>query len=399
MMRRLPFVALLAAFLPLACKASGTPERARSETSDGGVQARAGEAGSAVVRVDASLVASGRISTTPASRRPMKGDLRLPAEIVPTESAAADVGTLVSGRLGSIDIREGEAVKRGQVIAYVDSPEAGRAAADVIRARARTIAASRKLDRQLGLQEDRATSPAAVDEARTELAVAEADAAAARTLLSSLGIPEPPPPAQGVVAARVPVRSPIDGVVVARLVALGAPVSPDKTLFRVLASDRVLAEARWTDATLAPPANGTPVKLLARGGDVTTTCAGHVLSTIAVVDEKTRARRVRVTPDAPCPMLVPGGYVDVAVTSTASSAGTAPVLAVPRTAIIDVRGAPTVFVAAHDANTFVARVVRTGAMTSEDVAVEEGLAEGDLVVVTGAVMLKGELMRSELESQ
>ncbi|MEA2752255.1 MAG: rane fusion protein heavy metal efflux system, partial [Myxococcales bacterium] len=229
--------------------------------------------------------------------------------------------------------------------------------------------------------------------------VAEADAAAARTLLSSLGIPEPPPPAQGVVAARVPVRSPIDGVVVARLVALGAPVSPDKTLFRVLASDRVLAEARWTDATLAPPANGTPVKLLARGGDVTTACAGHVLSTIAVVDEKTRARRVRVTPDAPCPMLVPGGYVDVSMTSAAASAGTAPVLAVPRTAIIDVRGAPTVFVAGHDANTFVARVVRTGAMTSEDVAVEEGLAEGDLVVVTGAVMLKGELMRSELESQ
>ncbi|MDB5212219.1 MAG: putative Co/Zn/Cd efflux system rane fusion protein, partial [Myxococcaceae bacterium] len=146
MMRRLLFVAPLAAFFALACKTSGTQERARSETSDAGVQARAGEAGPAVVRVDGSLVTSGRISTAPASRRPMKGDLRLPAEIVPTESAAADVGTLVSGRLGSIDIREGEAVKRGQVIAYVDSPEAGRAAADVIRARARTIAASRKLD-------------------------------------------------------------------------------------------------------------------------------------------------------------------------------------------------------------------------------------------------------------
>jgi cobalt-zinc-cadmium efflux system membrane fusion protein len=238
-----------------------------------------------------------------------------------------------------------------------------------------------------------------VDEARTELAIAEADVAAARTLLSSLGIPEPPTLAQGVLAARVPVRSPIEGVVVTRTVDLGAPVSPDKTLFRVQANDRVVVEARWTDATMPPPPNNTAVNLLARGGDGRAACPGHVFATIAVVDEKTRARRVRIMPDGPCTMLVPGGYVDASFTSATVTKGAALALAVLKDAVVDVRGAPTAFVALPEKGTFAPRVVRTGRVTSEDVAVEEGLAEGDLVVVTGAVLLKGELLRSELTAQ
>jgi cobalt-zinc-cadmium efflux system membrane fusion protein len=395
MSRTLHATLVTAALGLLSCRNDGhAPAHREARAED-----EATDSGRAGVRVDPALVASGRVVTVPAARRAMNGDLRLPAEIVSSESAAAEVGALVSGRLGTIDVREGDAVKKGQVLAYVDSPEAARAVADVIRARARAIAAARKLDRQLALEQDRATSPAAVDEVRTELALAEADAAGARTLLTSLGIPEPPPPAQGALAARVPVRAPIDGVVVARLVVLGAPITPDKTIFRVLATDRVVAEARWTDGTMAPPANGSAVKLLPRGSDASQSCGGHVLATIALVDEKTRARRIRIAPDGPCAMLVPGAYVDVSLTSASLPGGPDAVLAVPKEAVVDVRGAATVFVAGPTKGRFSARVVRTGRQTTDDVAIEEGLAEGDVVVTTGAVLLKGELLRSELESQ
>jgi hypothetical protein len=43
--------------------------------------------------------------------------------------------------------------------------------------------------------------------------------------------------------------------------------------------------------------------------------------------------------------------------------------------------------------------VRVGRTTTEDVAIDDGLGEGDAVVVVGAVLLKGELLRAELESQ
>ena len=353
------------------------------------------------VSVDPSIITSGRIVLAPVSRRPLRGDLRVPAEVVPSESGAADVGALIAGRVGTIEVHEGDAVKRGQVLAWVDSPEAARVAADVIRARARVLAASRKVDRQLGLEQDRATSATAVDEARMDLATAEADAAAARTLLTSLGIPEPPPPAQGALAARVPVRSPIDGVVVERTATLGAPVSPDKTLFRVLARDHVVVDARWTEAMTTPPPKDTPVRLLPRGGsgDAGAPCTGKVTATVGNVDERTRARRVRIVPDGPCALLIPGAYVDVAFTSSALGIASTAALALPKDAVVDVRGAPTVFVAEGKPGAFSVHVVRVGRTTTEDVAVDDGITEGDRVVVVGAILLKGELLRSELESQ
>lgn len=384
--------ALAFALVSTSC---GRSEPRRETQAD----ASAPHAGPPVVHVDPALVTSGRIAIAPATRRTLRGDVRVPAEVVPSESGAADIGALVSGRVATIEVREGDAVKRGQVLAYVDSPEAARLAADLIRARARVLASARKVERQIGLEQDRATSAAAVDEARMELATAEADAAAARTLVTSLGMSEPPAPAQGALPARVPVKSPIDGVVVERMLALGAPVSPDKTLFRVLARDHVVVDARWTDTTTAPPAKDTPVKLLPRGGDGRVSCDGKVVSTVGVVDERTRARRVRIVAAGPCAMLVAGAYVDASFTSAALAMAATPVLAVPKDAVVDVRGAPTVFVATAPSGTFAAHVVRVGRATTEDVAVEDGLSEGDPVVVVGAILLKGELLRSELESQ
>jgi cobalt-zinc-cadmium efflux system membrane fusion protein len=349
--------------------------------------------------VDPSLVTAGRIGTAPAARRALRGDLRITAEVVPNELGAADVGSLIAGRLATIDVQEGDAVKRGQVLGYVDSPEAARFAAELIHARARVFAAARKVERQVGLEQDRATSVAAVDEARTELATAEADAAAAKTMLASLGMAEPPPPAQGALPARVPVRSPIAGVVVERTVALGAPVSPDKTLFRVVARDQVVVDARWTDPASLPPPRDTAVRLTPRGGDGKVSCDGKVLATVGVVDERTRARRVRIVPSGPCPFLVAGAYVDASITSAALPGALPSGIAVPKDAVVDVRGGATVFVARGPAGTFTAHAVRVGRGTTDDVAIEDGLSEGDVVVITGAVLLKGELLRAELDSQ
>ncbi len=392
-MSRLPPFALAMA-MALAAAGCSRTEPKREAPADAG----AAHGGPPLARVDPALLGSKRIVIAPALRRTMRGDIRLPAEVVPSESGAAEIGALVAGRIATIDVREGDAVKRGQVLATVDSPEAAQRAADFIRARARVFAATRKLERQLGLEQDRATSAAAVDEARVEVATATADAAAARTILASLGMPEPPPPTDGALAARVPVRSPIDGVLAERMVALGAPVAPDKTLFRVVARDHVVVEARWTDATTAPPAKDTAVRVLPRGGDGSVACAGKVISTVGVIDEKTLARRVRIVASGPCPMLIAGAYVDAAFTSADAAVPAPLVLVVPREAVVEVRGAPLVFVAAREPGTFVGRAVKVGRTTTEDIVIEDGLVDGESVVVTGAILLKGELLRSELES-
>jgi cobalt-zinc-cadmium efflux system membrane fusion protein len=55
-------------------------------------------------------------------------------------------------------------------------------------------------------------------------------------------------------------------------------------------------------------------------------------------------------------------------------------------------------VATPERGVFVGRAVRVGAATSDDVTIEDGLTEGENVVVSGAILLKGELLRTELES-
>jgi cobalt-zinc-cadmium efflux system membrane fusion protein len=135
-----------------------------------------------MVRVAPGLVESGRIRTVRATRRAPKGAVRLPAEIVASPEGAAETGTLLAGRIARFEFREGDRVKRGQVLAWVDAPEAARAVSDLIRARARTETQSRKVKRLEGLVASEAAAQVALDDARLELELARADLAAARTL-------------------------------------------------------------------------------------------------------------------------------------------------------------------------------------------------------------------------
>ena len=49
------------------------------------------------------------------------------------------------------------------------------------------------------------------------------------------------------------------------MLALGAPVAPEKTIFRVLARDEVVVDARWTDATTPDRVRNVPRMVRATG--------------------------------------------------------------------------------------------------------------------------------------
>ncbi len=349
-----------------------------------------------LVRIDPDLVASGRVTLVTVSRRAPTSELRIPGDVRASEGGSAEAGTLASGRVAALTAKEGSHVARGQVLAWVDSPEASRAAADFLRARARVTAAGRRLQRQLKLQEQAATSAGAVDEARAEEAVARADLAAARTLLSTFGVAEPPQdaPDDGL-SVRVPVRAPIAGIVSRRDAVVGAAVAPDKSLFQIVAVGQVFIAANVPE-TIPSPSEGSRAVIVPRAGSGGR-CDATVTGSMHIVDDATRTVPVRLQPAGACDWLVPGGYVDV-VLSSASPA--APEIVVPSEAVVDVDGVPTVFVVVdRDPGRMVARGVRVRATGGPDSVVEAGLAEGDRVAATGALLLKGELLRAALEGQ
>jgi cobalt-zinc-cadmium efflux system membrane fusion protein len=399
-----------AAFLCLALTTAGcNKDEARTGTAPVALSSASPDAAKNVVTVDPALLASGRIQLGAVERRAPRGEQRVPGEIRSSESGNAEAGTLVSGRVASLEVAEGAHVKKGQILAWVDAPEVGRATAEFLRARSRAAVAGRKLSRQLDLEKQQATSANAVDDARAEDAAARADLLAARTLLAGLGGVEPSVDSERTMAVvRVPVRSPIDGLVEKRDAVVGAPVMPERSLFRIVAGPRGDggAEARGsssqsTVAVIARipesadvPAAGATATLVGRG-DAKQTCQGVATGTLGAIDEGTRTTSLRIEPERACTWLVPGGYVDV-VFARAAGAGGESLLVVPREAVVDVNGVPCAFVSTGKPGELVARALRVKTGAGPDLVVESGLAEGEKIAIKGALLLKGELLRAEL---
>ena len=383
-----------------AAESAAVPPTARSQRS---------------ITVAAELLGDGRIQVTAAERRPLRGELVLVGEVVAGEDGEADVSTLVEGRVAELAVGEGQRVRRGQLLAWIDAPEVGRATAELLRARSRARVAARQLTRQLELDREQATSQNAVDEARAADAAARAELLAARTLLASVGGGEevsnnrrlgdtsseqrwlePANLDSGARASvRIAVRAPIDGVVVQRNVLVGGPVAPTKSLFRLVSADRAYVRARLPETAPALP-EGTEATLRPREAAAAAagSCRARIVANFRWVDQG-RMVPLRLAPIGACAALVVGRYVDVLVATTVAVGSG---VVVRKEAAVEFKGATVVFVQSA-ASQFVARPVRLGRSTASEVIVEEGVEPGERVVTTGAILLKGELLRAELEGK
>ena len=389
-MKRL-VVVLLA--LSAACKRSPPPPAPSfSVDADG--------RGPQGVSIDPALVTQGRVQTALVELRAPSERVWIPGEIVPNERGEADVTSLSPGRVATLEVALGETVKRGQIVATIDAPEVGRASADVLRARSRAGLAAHALARQLDLEAKQATSKAAVDEARAEHAAAHADLIAARTLLASLGgVEVSASDAEAPLAPiRIALRAPIDGVVTARPAVLGAPVSPEKPLLHLVARAARVVIAKLPETLEAAASAGTRVSVRPRSAstDAVHECGATVTANLGVVDNA-RAIPLRIMLDEACPELPTGRFVEVAVATLIEGDAGAAMLLIADAAVTDLRGTPTVFIAGTAPGAFIARGVRRGRVYGADVRIESGLGVGDRVVTVGAILLKGELLRAELQ--
>lgn len=370
--------ALLLGLLELAACKAPAADTHTSEVADGGAGG---------LRIAPALLHANRVQIAPVVLRPLRGSVQVAAEVVADEAGEGDATTLIAGRVAKLTVADGDRVKAGDVLAWLDAPEATRAAADWLRARGRADQTARALGRQTELERENATSKSALDDARAADAAAQADWMAARTLLRSYGASEP----AGGAVARVAVRAPIDGVIAQRFTAVGSPVTPDRPLFHLIAPERVYVSAKIPETMSGLAGEGGSATLIPREIAGAAPCPARIVRVIPVI-ERDRHSRVRLAPDASCKDLRSGRYVDVAFESGETST---PALVVAKEAVLEVKGAEVVFVQRGDGS-FSARPVRLGASTQSEIAIEDGVHEGESVVTVGAVLLKGELLRAEL---
>lgn len=124
----------------------------------------------------------------------------------------AAVSSLMGGVVKSINVKEGQEVKKGTVVAYIENTDIVALQREYYSAVKTREAALREMQRQQSLQQNGAGVKKALQQAQTECSVAEANATGVARQLQQLGI-SVKGAAKGVFATVFPLRAPISGTV------------------------------------------------------------------------------------------------------------------------------------------------------------------------------------------
>ena len=183
----------------------------------------------------------------------------------------------------------------------------------------------------------------------------------------------------------VVLTAPLDGVVVEKPAIVGMRFNAGDVLFKTADHSTVwiLAQVAEHDLGQLRPGQRARISLTAFAGE---TFDGRVAFIYPELDIATRTATVRIEVRNENLRIRPGQYADVIIESAASQS---PVIAIPRSAIIDDGSRQVAFVAKGNGS-FEPRELTLGARGGDLVAVRSGLKEGENVVVAGNFLLDAE---------
>jgi cobalt-zinc-cadmium efflux system membrane fusion protein len=331
------------------------------------------------------------VKVAPAELAKVSGDIQVVGTVTFHEDHFAVVGPLVSGRISRLVAGVGDQVKRGQVIAEIESSEVGQARAELVAAQARYTAADANLKRETDLSEKKISSSRERELAHAQWITEQAGVRAAVMRLRAIGLT----PADVEAAARhdlggrVQIRAPISGTVIERKVTLGEAVERATDAFKIADTSHVWVSLDLYEKDLARVRVGQEVETRtdARPGEV---FHGRVAFIVPVIDPATRTAKVRLEFPNPKGVLSAGQLVTARIVGD-DKGSTAEVLVVPRSAVEQIEGKTAVFVQRGEG--FERRNVVTGTSGGDKIEIRQGLNAGDLVAVDGAFLLKSELLR------
>jgi cobalt-zinc-cadmium efflux system membrane fusion protein len=399
--------------VPIACQSGKEPAGGKEPAEKAGRPNAA--KGPVEITLTPEAVARHGVKVEEAQARVLVPTFVAPGEVAFDTERMSYVGCPVTGRVADTRARVGRAVRKGDELLVIDSPEYAAAQTDHLQKEAAVAAAGPLVevarsayDRAKQLSEDKVPSVTVTELQKREgeyrtaegnLKQARAAAVASRNRLRTLGMGDEAIrklEAGGPVDPRFVIRSPIAGEVVDRPVTLGELVRPEKESLITIADLSVV----WVLADV-PEARvkgllGAAARI--KVGDAGPALAGVVSYVPPRLDTATRTARVRIEVRNEHGELRAGTFTQVEIAAGKPDPDARPVVAVPDEAVLTIDNAPCVFVpVAGKENTFVRKAVALGAAAGGFVAVEAGLKAGQPFVSAGAFVLKAELGKSALE--
>jgi cobalt-zinc-cadmium efflux system membrane fusion protein len=323
-----------------------------------------------------------RISTAAVVERSGAEEVSVLGEIAADQTRYAEVAPPTGGQIVRVAVELNARVREGTPLAYLRSPELGRARADLLSAEARRDLARQTLERKRTLAAERIVAAREVEEADAAYRAADADVRAADAALRALGIAAGEGEGDGSLFA---VRSPIDGQVIDRDAVLGQFAGTTTALFTIADLSRLwlIAHAFERDAVTLEEGATAHVVMAALPGEE---FDGRVTQIGRQVDPGSRTVPIRVELANPRGILRPGMSATVRLEMGGRSRT---ILAVPAAALQRVGEAWLAFVPSGPSE-FEMRPVGRGRDLGMEVEVLSGLEAGETVVVEGAFLLKAE---------
>jgi cobalt-zinc-cadmium efflux system membrane fusion protein len=346
-------------------------------------------------------------------QKPMPARVAANGSVDYDRSRYARVSARVGGTVRRVLRDAGDRVRKGEVLALVDSADVGRAKAAFLEAFARSEVKEKALVRLRASAEAGFRTKGEAAEAEAELREARIALFGAREALLNLGFEVRPEEFEGLgeeaVAARLrglglpgdiagaavssnltPVSSPLDGVVLSKEAVEGETVEAAATLFVVSDVSRmwILLDVRLEDAPLL--ALGQAVSFRPDAG-TEDAVAGKVAWISTGADPTTRTLRVRAEAPNPEGRLRAGAFGNGRITVRENPAA----VAVPSGAVHWEGCCHVVFVRLTD-EVFQTRKVRLGVRSGGLTEVTAGLLPGEVVATEGSAVLKAEILKSRL---
>lgn len=364
---------LLLAALLAGCGGKATKEEP-SEKSEAAEKSEGGEKAD-TIKLTADQIRTAGIEIVRPTVGANGGAIELPATVEGSPEGTQVVSASIAGRVVALNRNLGQAVRRGEALAVIESREAASLKGEVEAAQARLVLAQSNYAREQRLFAERVSPEQDLIAARTAATEASIALRLARQQLAATG-------GGGGSLNRVGIVSPLSGQVISRTATLGQTVAADAELFRVANLSTVSLSLSLSPADAGRVRPGAAVTVTAPGR----TGQARVTFVSPALDPQTRLVPVIATIDNRAGQWRVGESVTAAIQLAGTGDAT---VRVPLTAIQTVNGKSIVFVRTPDG--FKATPVTLGAQAGDTIVVASGLTGREQVAAANSFTLKSEL--------
>ena len=334
------------------------------------------------------------IVTAKAGPGTLKTVLTLPGEIVLNDDNVALVTPYVSGYVKEIRKRQGDPVRRGEVMAVLESRELADAGSAYLSARERLTLAVKNFEREESLWRKKISPELDYLESKMALSAARIEVRSARQKLMALGLSKGAmdrlPRRADASLTRYEILSPLNGQVLEKNLSLGEMVESTDSVYRVADMNTVWVRINLLQRKLPFLKKGMVVHI--RGEGPMAAATGRLTFIGPLVGKETRTANGRATLSNPDGAWRPGLFVSARILAGEKHIP----LLVPKRAVQRIGGESVVFVPGEGG--FEERVVTTGRSDENHVEISSGLSPEERYVIDGAFELKATLMTDSMDS-